>query len=405
MVVKEKIVRSEKAGIGECTATKSFSCLTRSPSIWLVVFLYFSSLCLSQISFHTLLEREKLTPETVTKAAALFKLSDWKNKQSKTDIVFVGSSLPMCSLYYADAEKNGPTYLRIKAKQLNLLQAYTAADYLQSILKKKTGQDLSVFNATTAASMISDNHLVISKLLDKPPRKIVLCVGMRDFTDNINGSFGGTPIFHALFDVQYAVYKNNLAFLLKNASRSVLKDLFLNISFPCYSFHNEIGQLLRDNTDRLLKKKRVENTPAQDKDETKISNSVLASSTSNAKAQVTLDELDYRKRYTPTNFKQMELEKQCLERTCQLCKDKNVELILVNMPVSNGHQALASSEMHFKYLSYLDEVSTKYGVKYVNFENNKIFSDNDFLDTVHIGPTGAVKFLDYLVSQSGIFNN
>lgn len=413
MVVKEKIDRSERAGISECTATRAFLGLTRSPSIWLVIFLYFASLYLSQISFHRLLEREKLTPETVTKAAALFKLSEWKAKQTKTEIVFVGSSLPMCGLYYADAEKDGPTYLRIKAKQLNVLQAYTAANYLQSALKRKTGRDVSVFNATNAASMISDNHLVISKLLDKPPQKIVLCVGMRDFADNVNGSFGGTPIFHALFDLQYATHKDNLSFLLKNARSSVLKDLFLNLAFPCYSSHNEIGQLLRDNTDKLLKKNGVVAKTAQNKEEVQISNnaSALASESSTTthttaeKTKTSLDQLDYRKRYAPTNYKQMELEKHSLERTCQLCKDAKIELILVNMPVSSGHQALASKEMHLKYLSYLDEVSTKYGVKYVNFENAKIFSDNDFLDTVHIGPTGAVKFLDYLVGESGIFNN
>ncbi len=60
--------------------------------------------------------------------------------------------------------------------------------------------------------------------------------------------------------------------------------------------------------------------------------------------------------------------------------------------------------MRSKYLEILHSTSTKYGIKYLNFEENKMLPDSDFLDTVHLAPSGATKFVDYLVNQSGVLD-
>lgn len=382
-------------------------------TIWLLLMLTVLAFALSQMNYYKIFPKERISPAMHTRAATNFKYEEWKKlpktSSGKTDVVIAGSSLPMCGFYYADEEKDGQTFLKIKEKGLKLLQAYTAANYFEKKIEEKTKKNTKVFNASIAAAMISDMQLIVCKLMDSPPKKIILCVGMRDFADNINVSLGGTPVYQSLFDLSYAVSGDNLLFLWKNAKQSTIEDLLAFKLIPFYSIHSELKSWISEETEKFFQQKI--------KSKTKISNT---QSTVNHSAQppvqsqesaaeskeskpISLNILDYKQRYMPFNFKQMALERQCLERICLLCQKKNVELILVNMPVSRNHHYLSSKQMRQEYLNILNQVSTKHGIKYINFENSKLFDDQDFLDTVHLGPQGAVKFVDYLANESGVF--
>lgn len=382
--------------------------LTGNFTFWFALMIFALSVTVEQINLFKIFPKEIISPAMHTRAACNFKYDEWQKLTGRQDIVIVGSSLPMCCFYYADKEKDAETFLKIKEKGLKLLQAYTAANYLEEKIKQKTGKQANVFNMTVAAAMISDVQLITSKMFTNPPKKIILGVGMRDFADNINISFGGTPVFQSLIDLPYILASDNLAFLLKNAKRTTLEELLTNRIIPLYNLHSELGTWLNEETSKMfrLNKKPVPETKYK-KDTRQVANTqsggVTSSDKSTSTKPVALDPLDYQKRYMPFNRKQMELEQKSLERICQLCKEKNVELILVNMPVSSGHKELSSKVMRKNYLDSLKAISTKYGIKYVDFENSALIPDRDFLDTVHLGPSGATKFVDYLVNDSGVF--
>ncbi len=387
------------------TGTKKFA-PWKSFTCWLLALMLVSAFASGNINYLKNVPQEKMTPALITKASVAFKLEQFKKIAGKTDVVVVGSSLPMCCLYYADDPKDQSVIQLMKEKNLNPLQAYTSAQYLSKLSKN------SVFNATVAASMISDVHLIVSKIIDKSPGKIILCVGLRDFADNINCSFAGTPTFQALFDLPYAFSGDNLPFIFSHASKPIQQELSLYATLPMYRSHSEIGLAMTYESEKLFKKTDSKIAPKQEaKAETKavtvkLPTEIEASKleTASMEEKPVLDSLGYEKRYMPPNYKQMDLEAQALDRICQLCKDKRVELVLINMPVSSGHQALSSTEMRAKYLDILQSISTKYGIKYLNFEKNDLIQDKDYLDTVHMGPAGATMFLNHLVSECGISN-
>lgn len=384
--------------------------LTGNFTFWFALMIFALPVTVEQINLFKIFPKEIISPAMHTRAACNFKYGEWQKLTDRQEIVIVGSSLPMCCFYYADKEKDAETFLKIKEKGLKLLQAYTAANYLEEKIKQKTGKETKVFNMTVAAAMISDVQLITSKMFANPPKKIILGVGMRDFADNINISFGGTPVFQSLIDLPYILASDNLAFLLKNAKRTTLEELLANRIIPLYNLHSELGTWVNEETSKIF---RLNKRPVADKKNTKETRRVANIQASQDKTTsadhststkpVELDPLDYQKRYMPFNRKQMELEQKSLERICQLCKEKNVELILVNMPVSSGHKDLSSKVMRKNYLDSLKAISTKYGIKYVDFEHSELIPDRDFLDTVHLGPSGAVKFVDYLVNDSGVF--
>lgn len=386
-------------GTKKFAPAKSFTC-------WLLALMLVSAFASGNINYLKNVPQDRISPALLAKAAVAFKLEQFNKVAGKTDVIVVGSSLPMCCLYYADDPKDHRVIRLMEEKNLNPLQAYTSAQYFSRLSKS------TVFNLTVAASMISDDHLLVSKIIDKAPGKIILCVGLRDFADNINCSFAGTSTFQALFDLPYAFCGDNLPFTFSHATRPIQQELSLDAILPMYRNHSELGLAITYEGEKLFKKtgpKIVGKTVSKPDIRAltfKLPPQVEAikKATTCIAGKPVLDTLGYEKRYMPPNYKQMDLEAKALDRLCKLCKDKKVELILINMPVSSGHQALSSKEMRAKYLEILQSASTKYDIKYLNFEKNDLINDQDYLDTVHMGPSGATKFLNYLVSQSGIFN-
>lgn len=399
----KEMIQISETGESEPVSKKLVLNIFASTSFWIMFFLLIASFIVAKIDFLSQIPQDRMSAALITKSAVNFKMQEWKHNHDRADLVVVGSSLLMCCLYYADDPKNSLVLNRMNQKNQNPLQAYTAADYLQKAVTQKKGSSYRVFNATVAASMISDVYLLVSKMLDKPPKTIILGVGLRDFADNINCSFGATPTYQALFDVPYVLSRDNLAFTFSNASKSVPQELLSCLIFPMYRNHLEMGLAPFLFAEKLFKKDHSYSSLPTSKNDTESGAKSDVESTTVVEEKPVLDTLGYEKRYMPANYKQMNLESKSLERLCKLCQDEKIELILINMPVSSGHQALCSKEMRSRYLQTLEQVSTKYGIKYLDFENKNLVPDKDFIDTVHMGPSGATKFLDYLVSQSGIF--
>lgn len=379
----------------------------KNTSIWLIALFIALSGLLCQFQYLKPIPLTEISPGLQTKSAVYFKLNEWRKQPAKINILIAGSSLPMCAFYYSDKVKNAKVFDSIKDQNVSPLQSYTAADYFSRLLSKKNGAPVTVFNTTAAASMLSDNHLILSKMMDKAPDKIILAVGMRDFVDNINLPIAATPVFQALFDLPYAATEDNFSFIGQNAKPNTISELMLDSIVPLYRIHSEMALFVDYTAGKIMGRKKTvasETSAVKEKSVTvKLPLKVETPSASASPVIIKLDSLGYEKRYMPPNYKQMDLEFKCLERICDLCKKNKVELILINMPVSGGHNSLASPAMRQKYLSKLQSVSTKYSVKYCDFENNQFLPDSDFLDTVHLAPSGATKFVDYLVNKSNTF--
>lgn len=364
---------------------------------WLVVLFLVFSFLISGIRFLIFVPLSEIPPALQTKSAVDFKIRQWQEEKQKSNILVVGSSLPMCALYYSDKVKNETVLNKIKKQNINPLQGYTKADYFSQCLSQKKGSEIRVFNATSAACMMSDTHLMLSKIMktSPTPEKIILGVGMRDFADNINASFAATPVYQALFDLTYAADPENFDCIVRHAKPDVIKELILDSCLPLYRDHSELALAAEYQMSTRMKKEKavISKTP-------NAKPVTLPDTSAHAPVTFKLDSLGYEKRYMPPNYKQMDLESKFLERICVLCQKYNVEIVLINMPVSSSHKSLSSAAMRKKYLDILEAVSTKYGVKYLNFENNLLIPDSDFLDTVHLSPSGANKFIDYLSKET-----
>lgn len=371
-------------------------------------------------------------PAELTKAAMLYKFNRLKEEKSSPDVFIIGSSLPMCAFFYAEC----PPYFdlkegqRIRDAKINLLQAYPLSGYLTHTLQK-AGRPNHVFNFSGAACMVSDASVILdnSIAIGKTPKTVVYGVGLRDFVDNVNPPPGETPIYTSLC---------NFSYILKHLPETVNLPAFPNLMVSsvcspygqrnefklavehvlCNFFHRQtnlqiaftiaaINQQLKQAAAppvvpaAIPSKLDVEKHPMQvDKqsDDQKPEPKLATEELPQSPKKIELSSLDYAQRYYPANYRRMEQEFAQLDRLIQRCKEKNIQLILINMPVSSGHPRLSPPGLREKYLRLLKKEGQKADI-YLDYENNKLFVDSDFFDTVHLNADGAHKFIDDMVAK------
>ncbi len=114
-------------------------------------------------------------------------------------------------------------------------------------------------------------------------------------------------------------------------------------------------------------------------------------------AASTLAVLDYPQRYSPANYKRLNAEMQELKNLIDYCNEQHIKLILINMPVSQGHKLVSPPGLRDYYLKKLNATAAG-ATLFIDHENDKL-PDTNFFDTVHLNPEGAVNFVNELSTQ------
>lgn len=380
----------------------------------------------------------------LSKAALRYKAERLKASSISPKVLIIGSSLPMSAFFYCEAPPFFDTEegARIRSLELNLLQAYPKANYFCSKLEKAYGRLFSVFNFAGAACMASDTRLVMNQVFGagKKPELIIYGVGLRDFNDNVNSPPGETPYWKSLCD--FSFLSGNLSFASKLPAFSELllssicslydRRLEYRLAaehIVCRAFNHpssaQIAFMIGDYNRKIAREKAAEREKQDleaeepsDSSESKADASAKLTETGSAGKSLSpnreskpelkqtenavqtakpLGELDYKARYSPANYKQLNAEMQELKRLVSTCKDKGIKLVLVNMPVSKGHVNLSPEGLRQAYLANLRKVAASANL-FVDFEGSN-YPDSYFFDTVHLNPLGAAAFIDRLVTD------
>lgn len=382
----------------------------------------------------------------LSETALTFKFNHLLAQPSAPDMMLLGSSLPMCAFYYAEGTLNPRIVEITKRHGLNLIQSYPEANFFRAEIKRRFACAPSVFNFTTAACMPSDARLLLMRIISnhRQPQVLVYGLGLRDFVDNINPPPGETPAFKALCDAGYLA--SNATLIPKAEAKT---DLAISSLFELYRVRDQLRLLAehflcdgfrrQTNMERafsMIAAERAQKavsstTEAQSENRDRVQSagnkscntamepdSKVASVRKIADAQLVgraqadsnsanriphassnLSPLDYKQRYNPPNYKKLAAEMHELDTIAGICKEKGIKLVLINMPVSEGNKALSAPGLRQAYLRQLRSLAAGRGLLLVDFEEEHIFNDTDFLDTVHLSGYGAKKMIAILLDS------
>lgn len=324
-------------------------------------------------------------------------VSDFHRQPQTPDVVLLGSSLMLEALNTGDA-----TYLH-KPQNVSLHHTSTC---LQNDLAAKLGYTPHTFSFAIAGQMASDAYAITSTLLqgkDKPTT-IVYGIAPRDFMDNTLTNVTTTETFRYLARVgdlskTFAAAKpsffevmdrwlENVSFIYKHrvdllcmqqrAAKSVL-EMIGHRNLDAYKVPFELR--------RIAMKDLLEDV---------ASNETMVCPYGDPPVPYLDNLAEYKQRYAHMNAKMFKSQLGYLEQLLQYGKEHNVNVMLVNMPLTADNVALMPPGFYQNYLEQIQSLSAKYNSKLVDLNLPGTFNRGYFADSAHLNGLGGMRFFELL---------
>jgi hypothetical protein len=103
------------------------------------------------------------------------------------------------------------------------------------------------------------------------------------------------------------------------------------------------------------------------------------------------------KRHTHKDSQYLDYNLNYITSIIKFCKERSVRLVLVTTPKSHYYYDLVDDTDQQKENSQLiEDLKSKYGVEYYNYQKDSRFVSDDFYDADHLSDVGATKFTKIL---------
>jgi hypothetical protein len=269
-------------------------------------------------------------------------LQRFEQLQAPAKVVFLGSSLNLC--------------------------VYRGLD--QDTIKKE-----SIGNLTCLVQRPSDSFLLIQQYLqgNNKPDRVIMGLGPRDFFDNDCPPINRTVTYKRLVPMSlclndlpmYAPNFNDAAYTITGRLSPLFSDRAL-LQTRVIKHENAIRGLFGYKGDPLPKT-RPEGWAHSIK--------------------------EYKWRYRGISMDGMESQMAFLQRSLDLCKERNIHVEIVNLPLSADNLRLLPAGLTEQFRDRLVQMCRRNSADFVDAADTLKLSDADFCDCVHLNSNGASQVL------------
>lgn len=328
-------------------------------------------------------------------------MDDLKRSREVHHTAIMGSSLIVTANSGVEANHLG--------HEVNLT-SYHKATYLDSLLADKFGGTFNTFNLAAPGLMASDAYLSLKTLLESGQHPDVLIYGVapRDFVDSSVKCPADTDVFKYLrrltkideiADATFRSPQEKFDWLLQ-------KNIYLYAAALDYQL--AAADACQQLIGFVLPRQATQPPVSLNEMEILLPKFKLAAThpeRSNIKPterQIVTKEFfdnrgEYLERYQwPNNY---ELEVTFLERIITLCKEQQIQLVLVNMPILPANTALLPKGFYPSYQRQLKDIANREGIAFLDYNSPLTFDQSDFHDPVHLNAFGGQKFFQTLVDS------
>jgi len=298
-----------------------------------------------------------------------YTVSEFKKLPSRPNVVLLGSSLMMFPFWAVDRDQD-------RSLRRNAL-LYHHARFLEARLRQMGLREASVYNLSTPLQMVSDSYYYVDKLLHgaKAPDMVILGVSPRDFWDTEFDSPGNTLNFADQASLLDAWRYSSLYFRgwEERVGFAIERTLF---------FYDKRAYIQGFLNDRL----NFGSTP------------LMANG-----SQLAYGLNKYERRYKGIDSADLSRQVQFLDNLCRLCRQRQIALLVVNMPLPGPNKDLMTPQFYSRFGSTLQMVLSANGVPLLDLSNHPDFtSDREYMDAAHMNKLGGYKLIEHLVEHAGI---
>lgn len=255
--------------------------------------------------------------------------------------------------------------------------------WLEKYLQSKTVKEPDVVNLAIPGAFVSDQFLITDKLLNGSSKPGMIIYGMvpRDFMDSNLSGPALTPTFDSLMELNDLLRLSDLFFdnFQEKADLAVGKIVYL------FGKRGLLQARAGKTADELFHVHGAD--PTEIKFDPKNPQAYFSHEALWARSVK-----EYRNRYKYFNVEQFEKQKKFLDALMALCKERDIQLVLVNMPLTKDNIALMPAGLYEQYISFIDATASRHNVPFIDLQK-RAYSDSDFYDTAHLNEQGGAKVL------------
>jgi hypothetical protein len=324
-------------------------------------------------------------------------MQDFRSQKEKPEIVLMGSSLMLMAVHAGDATLSGvPQNNALHHKSVLLEQT------LQTILHKH----YNTFSFAIAGQMVSDAYSICSCVYNgkAKPDYIIYGIAPRDFMDNTLPNPASTETFKYLSRVsdlseiamrarpsiwdRFDYWVGSVSFLYAHrADILYLQHHYVRVLFSHLHWIEDLNSV---HTPMELRKIAMFELP-----EDNAANEVFTGPYSPTMKYID-NASEYKKRYRSFNKKLFEDQRSYLADMMKICEQRHIKLILVNMPVTASNVQLMPPGFYEHYLRTVQEMAAAHQDKLIDLNNPTLFTDDCFMDSVHLNGKGGMRFFKNL---------
>ncbi len=336
--------------------------------------------------------------------------SQFRQLKETPEVILVGSSLMRSPIYCTDF-KHIPSTPPFKH--------YHYAKWLEKQLSLNDLKPWHCFNLAVDGSMTSDVFLVCNKLLygKQTPKLIIYGISPQAFSGAYYYSETNTPSFQLLFEPydcltlsnfytstwqeRLNLYFNQLISLYRERSIYLSKMVALQTNMLAKS-DNEISPIAKKiELEHKLKMSGLqilvsdENSANQNQSQnsklTKYPGQVTALANCHVKCR-----LDWNPQLNQERF---DKQGACLNALSKLVTERDITLLLVNMPLTKENLDKIPQSVKDDYRKYLANYAVRKNTFFLDLgEDHHTFDRSCFMDSMHLNDNGGDKFIPILAS-------
>lgn len=336
-------------------------------------------------------------------------------------VLLLGSSLVVAPALQCEAIFTGKEFKRFHQRRLTSFE-----NYLERSLVKEAGSSANTNSSVVRSyclamggQMASDAFLVAKEVLPASSEatagtSIVYGIAPRDFQDNLFPRIDASPIFRIfanaadlpqLFHSEPAMtsvdrtsacgerlsslyrYRTDWQNLFAIRAKRAIEKCLPFVVFDKY--YDTLA--LKPQKKGLLPGEAI-GTPMV------VPNSAI----DHADWQTT--EAEYKRRYTPVQISRAEAQFDYFEKLLRLCQERKVNLMVVNMPLSQDNMKALPKSFYKQYLSHAEQLCNQYGVEFVDLNQGQWTNNSNFVDSVHLKPENSTTFMQKLAKLTAASN-
>jgi len=307
-------------------------------------------------------------------------VSDYAALKSRPQIVLLGSSLMMYPFWAMD--KNAD------AKIGDIFHHHDSVALRKSLVDAGL-KPPTIYNFATFGTMVSDSYIFLNEFCtgDKKPDTVILGFAPRDFSDSDVISPMATMSFSTLINLSnFAPY----AALYLPSFQEKADFVFSHV---CW-FYARRGKLQREFEKGIHKTYAFLGVVEQIKQLQK-SGFMLDG---NADERWIASTNEYRRRYRNIESKSIDVQLGFLRQLIDVCQQRGIRVILVNMPLHKTNRDLLPEGYYAKYRQEIAQVAASENVKLLDLGESDEFVQSDYWDTSHLNHSGGYKLLPHITA-------